>query len=154
MYTNLKSCLKICWVWRTWGKGNSWQAGMLCKISKEGNSRAPRSVAVLTLSYSFPSYAGHSGVTPEIYVPGRNSGSHQICILILEFITPAFGELNFVIVLRMLGTARFFYLSTLKKSNQNKKSQTWQNKQTNGPKLEIFRNTKTHQLCTISCCLV
>lgn len=94
---------------------------MLCKISKEGNSRAPRSTPVPTLSYSFPSYAGHYGVTPEIYRPDRNSGSQQICILILEFIMPAFGELrlHLVIVLRIFGTARFF-LSTLKKIKTKK----------------------------------
>lgn len=96
---------------------------MLCKISKERNSRAPRSIPVLTLSYSFPSYAGHYGVTPEIVMPGRNSGSQQIGILILEFIRPAFGELRFhlMIMLRMLGLARFFH-SRFKKSKQTKKS--------------------------------
>lgn len=58
-------------------------------------------------------------------MPGRNSDSQQICILILEFIMPAFGELrlHLVIVLRMLGTARVFP-QYIKKIETKQKPQT------------------------------
>lgn len=105
-------------------------------VVQDQQGREFQSSQINPLSYS---YAGHYGVTPEIYMPDINSDSQQICILILEFIMPAFGELRFhlVLMLRMLGTARFF-ISILKKSKQNKNPKP--DRQT---KFEAFRNTKS-----------